>query len=585
VTTPLRICQIMSADLWAGAEVQVATAASYLAGRPDITLTAVVFNDGWLAAELRRLGIDVAIVDEAQHSPLRMVPAIARFLRAQRVDIVHTHRPKDNVIGTIAAKLAGVPHVIRTVHGLVEPMHGWSRAKYRVHDALDRAMLRCFADRIVAVSRHSAEALSRSGYARTPMVQIPNGIDLRRVRATRTATEVRRAFGIGDDALLVGTAGRLSAVKGQKYLVEAARLVLRQEPKARFVFVGSGPLKGDLVAQATALGVDRACLFIDPLVDGKAGVFDLMAAFDVFVLPSLSEGSPMALLEAMALERPIVATAVGGVPEIVVAGETGVLVPPRNHQALADACLEVARNRAWAAKRAAAARRDVEAQFSHERNGRAVLDLYRAVVRTARHRAVGPIALLVAPIRKVLAYAERRARYAIERHRVSVMRKNPADVLARLQAARRILVVCHGNIIRSPFAARLIAQAIGDRRSLSIMSAGLEAEAGRPPHPTAVLTAAPLRVDLSDHTASRVAPETVASADAIFVMDVPQLGVMRRRFPAAREKTFLLTCLAADAALDVHDPVDGDALVFRDCYEHIVRAVRPIVHVLAGAVQ
>ena len=131
MTTPLRICQIMSADLWAGAEVQVATAASYLAGRPDVTLTAVVFNDGWLASELRRRGVEVAVVDEVRYSPLRMVPAIARFLRAHDVDIVHTHRPKDNVIGTMAAKVAGVPHVIRTVHGLAEPMRGWSRAKDR----------------------------------------------------------------------------------------------------------------------------------------------------------------------------------------------------------------------------------------------------------------------------------------------------------------------------------------------------------------------------------------------------------------------------------------------------------------------
>jgi glycosyltransferase involved in cell wall biosynthesis/protein-tyrosine-phosphatase len=571
----------MSADLWAGAEVQVATAASYLAGRPDVTLTAVVFNDGWLAAELRRLRVDVAVVDEGRHSALRMVPAVARFLRAHDVDIVHTHRPKDNVIGAAAATLAGVPHLIRTVHGLAEPMRGWSRARYRVNDALDRAMLWCFADRIVAVSSHAAAALSGSGYPRARLVPIHNGVDLERVRATRPSADVRRAFGIHDDELLIGTAGRLTEVKGQQYLVDAARLILSEEPKARFAFVGSGPLRRDLVARAAALGVERACLFIDPLVDGKAGVFDLMAAFDVFVLPSLSEGSPMALLEAMALGRPIVATAVGGVPEIVIGDETGLLVQPRDAQALARACLTIARDRPLAAALGAAARRAVEAQFSHERNGRALLDLYRDL-RAARHRAVGPFALLLAPVRKALAYVRRRVRYAIERHRVTGLRRNPAPLLATLQSARRILVVCHGNIIRSPFAARLIAQAIGDRRSLSIVSAGLEAEAGRPPHPTAVLTAAPLRVDLSDHTASRVAPDAVASADAIFVMDVPQLIVMRGRFPSASHKTFLLTCLAADGRLDVHDPVDGDASVFQDCYEHITRAVRPIVQVLAG---
>src|SRR6185436_10655697 len=231
---------------------------------------------------------------------------------------------------------------------------------------------------------------------------------------------------------------------------------------------------------------------------------------------------------------------------------------------------------ARAARLGAAARRAVEAQFSHEHNGRALLDLYREVVRTSRHRRVGPIALVWAPIRRVVASIRRRAQYAIEWHRVRALRRHPARLTALLRSSTRILVVCHGTIIRSPFAARLIAQAIGDGQSRSIVSAGLEAEAGRPSHPTAVLTAAPRCVDLSNHTAARVVPEMVASADAIFVMDVPQLVIMRRRFPAARDKTFLLTCLAG-APLDVRDPVDGDVAVFHDCYEHIARAVRPIV--------
>jgi protein-tyrosine-phosphatase len=255
-------------------------------------------------------------------------------------------------------------------------------------------------------------------------------------------------------------------------------------------------------------------------------------------------------------------------------------VPARNAQALARACLELARNRDWAERLGAAARRAVEAQFSHQRNGRALMHLYHEVVRTGRQRTVGPLALLLAPVRLVAARISRWLRYAAEWHRVARIRRNPAQLTATLRSARRLLVICHGNIIRSPFAARLIAQAIGDRRTLSIVSAGLEAEHGRPPHPTAVLTAAPLRVDLSGHTASRVAPETVADADAIFVMDVPQLVVMRRRFPSARRKTFLLTCLATGDALEVRDPVDGDAPVFQACYEHIVRAVRPIVQVL-----
>ena len=152
---PLRVCLIMTADLWAGAEVQVATTAAYLAEQRDVTLAAVLFNDGWLARELRRLPIEVAIVDERRHNAWQIVVRVARFLRARRIDLVHTHRYKDNVLGSAAAKLAGVPHVIRTVHGIAETMRGWDRMKDRVYDTIDKATLRACAARIVGVSEHT----------------------------------------------------------------------------------------------------------------------------------------------------------------------------------------------------------------------------------------------------------------------------------------------------------------------------------------------------------------------------------------------------------------------------------------------
>src|SRR5215204_5067719 len=108
----------MTADLWAGAEVQVATTAAYLVRRPEVNVSAVLFNDGWLAGELRRLGIEVAIVDERRHTALQILEFLTRHLREQRVDVVHTHRYKDTILGTVAAKRAGVPYVVRTIHGL-----------------------------------------------------------------------------------------------------------------------------------------------------------------------------------------------------------------------------------------------------------------------------------------------------------------------------------------------------------------------------------------------------------------------------------------------------------------------------------
>jgi glycosyltransferase involved in cell wall biosynthesis/protein-tyrosine-phosphatase len=583
---PIRVCQIMSADLWASAEVQVATTASFLVKQPDVIVTAVLFNEGWLASELRHLGIEVAIVDERRNSGLRIAAFIRRFLIEHAVDIVHTHRCKDTVLGTLAAKGAGVAHVVRTVHGLSEAMRGWKRAKLVAYELLDKAILWCCADRIIAVSNRMAAILRRSGYRPRAVTCIHNGIDLLGLRVTRRSEDVRRALGIRPDAVVIGSAGRLAPVKGHEYLVRAAPGVLESEPRAQFLFVGSGPLRDELIGLSAALGVDRACMFIDPSVDHRAGVYDLVAAMDVFVLPSLSEGLPMALLEAMALERPAVATAVGGVPEVIADRTTGLLVPPRDPVALASACLELVHDTALAGLLGARARQAIEARFSHELNGEALLGLYRDVADgCARSPHLSAVTLVWAPVHAAAARIRRKLTHVVERRRVRRMRRTPALVTSALRSARHVLMVCHGNIIRSPFAASLLARALTDSPSVTIASAGLDAERGRPSHPVAVQAAAALGIDLSGHRAAPLTPEAVDRADVIFVMDVPQLVALKRRFPVARHKTFLLTCLANDEPLEIRDPVNEPPSVFHRCYEHISDAVRSLAPVLASGTE
>jgi L-malate glycosyltransferase len=567
----LHVCHIMTADLWAGAEVQVATAAEYLVRQPGLNVSAVLFNDGWLAHELRRLGIDVAIVDERRHTAVQILQLLTAHLRARHVDFVHTHRYKDTILGTVAAKRAGVPHVIRTVHGLREPMRGWDRAKLAAYEVADRVVLRWFADRVVAVSARAAESLRHSWVWGAPIAQIHNGVNLATVRAARTPSEVRQTLGLGRDELIIGTAGRLSRVKGHEYLLRAAALILEQEPRSRFLFVGSGPLQNDLIDGAAAAGIGRACIFVDPAVDSRSGIYDLIAAMDIFVLPSLDEGLPMALLEAMALERPVVATAVGGVPEVVRHRETGLLVAPRDDRGLADACLALVLDRQWAQDLGASARRVVEREFSHEKNGQGLVDLYREVACSApshedvRTRVVRRIACLA------------------ERCRLKVIRHELRDLRAQLQSAATILIVCHGNIIRSPFAARLMTHGLlGGRAAVSVWSAGLQAQGGKQPDPTAVLTAFRLGVDLRDHEAVRITPDLVARAGVIFVMEIAQLVAMRTRFPQARARTFLMTSLCPDGPLEIHDPYGGDPSAFQDCYAHIARAVDAIVQTIGS---
>jgi glycosyltransferase involved in cell wall biosynthesis/protein-tyrosine-phosphatase len=573
----LRVCHVMSADLWAGAEVQVATVASYLVEAPDVELTAVLLNDGPLAAELRRLGVPVTVIDERTNGPLAILAALTRYLRARPVDVVHTHRGKDTVLGALAARLAGVRGLVRTVHGHREPMRGWDRVKFGAYEALDTWTLRCLADRVVAVSRRLASSLDDGGYGPATVVHIPNGVDAARIRSSRPREEVRRALGIDPADSLIGIVGRLSPVKGHALFLRAARRILDEAPRARFVIVGDGPLRAELERTARDLGVAAACVFAGARMD----VYDLVGAMDVFVLSSLHEGAPMALLEAMALGTPVVATAVGGVPEILTQGTTGLLVGGQDANGLATACLELLRDPERARAMATRARGVVADAFSHRRCGAALVGAYHAVTRNPR--VAGPglrpwfWALVRGTRRSVAA-----ALASSARRRMESGRRDEASLKEALRSARQVLVVCHGNIIRSPFAARLLAQKLEGRHPLRIISRGLGARPGTPPPTPATLAAAGFQVDLTTHVALPVSVGDVAASDVIFVMDVAQLREMQRRYPASGGKTFLLTSLAPDWPLEVRDPFAQHDSVFQASYEHIAASVGPIVRLLPG---
>jgi glycosyltransferase involved in cell wall biosynthesis/protein-tyrosine-phosphatase len=592
VSPTLRICHVMSADLWAGAEVQVATTAAYQVRQPGVSVSAVLFNDGPLARELRRLGVAVTIIDETRTRALGIVRGLTRFFSEHRIDLVHTHRYKDSVLGALAAKLADVPHVVRTVHGLREPMAGWSALKFRLYEALDRLMLLFFTDLVVAVSRGMADTLRKSGYRPTSVTQIHNGIDLSAIAPRRRADQVRRELGIPPQAFVIGTAGRLSPVKGHAALLRAARLIQERQPDAIFLIVGGGPLAEELRRQAARLGIDGACVF----PGAREDVHDLIAAMDLFVLPSLSEGIPMAVLEAMALGTPVVASAVGGVPEVIQDRVNGLLVPPGDERRLADACVELARDPASAQMLVARARRTVEERFSHEQSGRALLAAYRSValIPKKRHHEAhdGPETGVLRDGRDLRGSSRRHLRdlRVFERGSARIVRwwtrlamarirRNPAQITSRLRSARSVLIVCHGNIIRSAFAARVVKAALNGS-PVSIASAGLEAVQGSAVDPMALRIANARGIDLAGHSASRLTPELVAASDVIFLMEADHVVTMRRRFPEAAGRIFLLTCLAPGISLEIADPFDGAASQFHACFDQISRAASPIIRTL-----
>ncbi len=177
--------------------------------------------------------------------------------------------------------------------------------------------------------------------------------------------------------------------------------------------------------------------------------------------------------------------------------------------------------------------------------------------------------------------ARRRIACGLERGRMAHIRRHPAALKTLLRSAKNILILCHGNIIRSPFAARLLEQIVSGRAPVSIRSAGVQATAGTRADRSAIAAASRLGVDLQDHVAAPLTPELVAGADVILVMDVFQVVAMRARFPEAGTRTFLLASLCPGARLEIRDPFGGDASRFHECYGDISRAVRAIVDVIA----
>lgn len=253
---------------------------------------------------------------------------LAKIFREQNVQLLHTHHTPAFIDSTVGACLARVPGLINTDHCKQYPVERrWMQ--------LERGAS-FLAEAIVAVSNHTKEDLIRYERIRPDKIHvIYNGID---VKLTRDggSNAVRNELGIAAEDLVIGTAGRLEDQKGIDLFIAATPYILQRHPRARFVIVGGGSLEQSLRLQAEALGVTHRTVFTGSRVDAV----DIIQVFDCFVSSSKFEGMPMVLLEAMALGKPIVATAVGGVPEVVIDGSNGRLLRARDPQLLAQAVLD-----------------------------------------------------------------------------------------------------------------------------------------------------------------------------------------------------------------------------------------------------
>jgi glycosyltransferase involved in cell wall biosynthesis len=276
---------------------------------------------------------------------VRHVRAFARWCRTHRFSIVHTTELYSNIFGLPAAALARVPVRIANRREL-------NPDKTPAQIALQRGAY-AVAHQIVANSRAAAERLLHERVPSTKIALVSNGLDVERFRARVPGGRLRKVIVVAN----------LRAEKGHDVLIDAARQVLQQFPDARFEVVGAGPQREPLIERMRALEVQHACTFLGHRED----IPDLLAAADIFVLPSRSEAFPNAVLEAMATGLPIVASAVGGILELIADDGTGLLVPPDDPAALAARLCEVMANPARGERLAGAARREARSRYSFDR--------------------------------------------------------------------------------------------------------------------------------------------------------------------------------------------------------------------------
>jgi glycosyltransferase involved in cell wall biosynthesis len=314
-------------------------------------------------------------------SDLRALVGLHRLMRAWRPAIVHTHTAKAGVLGRLAARSAGVPTVVHTYHGHV--LRGYfSPAKTALFRQLETRLAHA-ADALVAVSESVKQDLVALGIAPAEKVRvIPLGLDLSHLAADLPRGALRREAGIPDASPLVGMVGRLVPIKDVPTFLRAARIIRETRPDARFALVGDGEERSALESLCRELDLDGKVTFFGWRRDLAAVYGDL----DVVVNASRNEGTPVALIEALAAAKPVVATRVGGTPDLLGEGERGRLVPPAEPEALARAVLETLEESEAARRRAQAGREHVLARHSSDRLVRDVDALYREL-RAAKKAA------------------------------------------------------------------------------------------------------------------------------------------------------------------------------------------------------
>jgi len=361
----LRIVQYITPSQIGGAEVHVGALSERLRARGH-EVTVVCPKGRLLVAELAARGLRVRTPRTMGKVDPVTLARLVGWLGRDRAQVIHTHLSTASLLGSFAARIQGIP-AVATVHGLnTRTCFNWAHA-------------------IIAVSNAVKQHLVGQGMAADRITVVHNGVDLRAMSRADESAAVKEMWHVPPGAPVLITVGRLTPKKGHRDLLAAlAKLV--GDPRwgdLRLLIVGTGALLSELAREAQRLGLAERVIF----AGFQRDVLPFLQAADIFVLPSIQEGLSLSALEAMALGKPVVACRVGGTPEVVVDGRTGVLVSPGEPEELASALERLLEDPEQARAMGAAGRRRVRDSFDLEQMVSKIEEIYRRLIS---HHAAAP---------------------------------------------------------------------------------------------------------------------------------------------------------------------------------------------------
>ncbi len=333
---------------------------------------AVASSGGDLAASLKEGGIehfhlDIRTKTELGYKVWKALPQLVKLIKNNGFDLIHAQTRVAQVLACFAGKVTGIPF-ISTCHGFF---------KYK---RLGRKLFPCWGSKVIAISRNVQEHLENDfNFPSNRIALIYNGIELERFTSNPVVKDasLMRNLGLSEDKKIVGTIGRLSSVKGQKYLLEAFKKILNKNEEAELLIVGEGPEKGRLKGQIKEMGLEGKVFFSDGT---DAPLEKYLSLIDIFCLPSLEEGLGLSLMEAMAAGCACIASNIGGPSELIENAETGMLVPPGDSEALAEAMGRLFREDIFRKALAEKARTKALRDFAIEESALKTAEVYREVV-------------------------------------------------------------------------------------------------------------------------------------------------------------------------------------------------------------